>query len=78
MISTFLNLQTCIVYYTGTEHVVIKYQFNFKFSLGDDIYAQDSIDLLTRSGIDFQRHEQHGWTAVALPLALRVAQSLRH
>lgn len=28
---------------------VCTYQFNFKFSLDSDIYAQDSIDLLTRS-----------------------------
>jgi len=39
---------------------VCTYQFNFKFSLGEDIYAQDSIDLLTRSGIDFRRHEDYG------------------
>mmetsp|Transcript_15760 Transcript_15760/g.34194 ORF Transcript_15760/g.34194 Transcript_15760/m.34194 type:complete len:291 (-) Transcript_15760:363-1235(-) len=39
---------------------VCTYQFNFKFSLNDDIYAQDSIDLLTRSGIDFMRHEDLG------------------
>jgi len=39
---------------------VCTYQFNFKFSLNDDIYAQDSIDLLTRSGIDFSRHEEGG------------------
>lgn len=39
---------------------VCTYQFNFKFSLSDDIYAQDSIDLLTRSGIDFRRHEEYG------------------
>lgn len=39
---------------------VCTYQFNFKFSMGDDIYAQDSIDLLTRSGIDFSRHEENG------------------
>ena len=39
---------------------VCTYQFNFTFSLGDDIYAQDSIDLLTRSGIDFRRHEEYG------------------
>jgi CCR4-NOT transcription complex subunit 7/8 len=24
------------------------------------MYAQDSIDLLTKSGIDFKRHEEHG------------------
>lgn len=39
---------------------VCTYQFNFKFSLSDDIYAQDSIDLLTRSGIDFRRHDDYG------------------
>ena len=31
------------------------WQFNFKFDLKDDIYAQDSIDLLSTSGIDFNR-----------------------
>ena len=52
------------------------FQFNFKFSLGEDMYAQDSIDLLTRfeldfclytlsdwharSGIHFQKHEADG------------------
>jgi len=36
------------------------WQFNFKFSLNEDMYAQDSIDLLTRSGIEFKRHEQNG------------------
>ena len=39
---------------------VCTYQFNFKFSLTEDVYAQDSIDLLTRSGIDFRRHEEQG------------------
>jgi CCR4-NOT transcription complex subunit 7/8 len=34
---------------------VCTYQFNFKFSLETDVYAQDSIDLLTRSGLDFKR-----------------------
>lgn len=36
------------------------WQFNFKFNLQEDMYAQDSIDLLTRSGIDFRHHEEHG------------------
>lgn len=36
------------------------WQFNFRFSLADDMYAQDSIDLLTKSGIDFKRHETRG------------------
>eukprot|EP01104_Vermistella_antarctica_P001109 TRINITY_DN11168_c0_g1_i2.p1 TRINITY_DN11168_c0_g1~~TRINITY_DN11168_c0_g1_i2.p1 ORF type:complete len:301 (+),score=86.92 TRINITY_DN11168_c0_g1_i2:308-1210(+) len=36
------------------------WQFNFKFSLKEDMYAQDSIALLQRSGIDFDKHETHG------------------
>ena len=37
------------------------WQFNFKFSLNEDMYAQDSIDLLNRSGIQFKRHEEEGY-----------------
>ncbi|RUS28303.1 ribonuclease H-like domain-containing protein [Jimgerdemannia flammicorona] len=36
------------------------WQFNFRFNLADDMYAQDSIDLLTKSGIDFKKHEEYG------------------
>jgi CCR4-NOT transcription complex subunit 7/8 len=36
------------------------WQFNFKFNLCEDMYAQDSIDLLTRSGIAFKNHEERG------------------
>lgn len=36
------------------------WQFHFKFSLEDDMYAQDSIDLLVRSGIDFDMHDRMG------------------
>ncbi len=36
------------------------WQFNFKFNLSEDMYAQDSIDLLTRSGIAFKEHEERG------------------
>ena len=36
------------------------FQFNFTFSLNSDMYAQDSIDLLQRSGIDFEQFEQRG------------------
>lgn len=36
------------------------FQFNFKFSLNADMYAQDSIDLLQRSGIDFEQFEARG------------------
>lgn len=36
------------------------WQFNFKFNLSDDMYAQNSIELLTKSGIDFKKHEDYG------------------
>jgi len=36
------------------------WQFNFKFSLSDDIYAQDSIDLLKNGGINFEHFRQYG------------------
>lgn len=39
---------------------VATWQFNFKFSLDEDMYAQDSIDLLTNCGIQFKRHDEYG------------------
>lgn len=39
---------------------VVAWQFNFKFNLQEDMYAQDSIDLLKDAGIDFARHEDDG------------------
>lgn len=33
------------------------WQFNFQFSLNDDMYSQDSVDLLRNAGIDFGRHQ---------------------
>jgi CCR4-NOT transcription complex subunit 7/8 len=36
------------------------WQFNFRFNLNDDMYAQDSIELLQNSGIQFKRHEEEG------------------
>ncbi|KAF7314468.1 hypothetical protein MKEN_00919800 [Mycena kentingensis (nom. inval.)] len=38
------------------------WQFNFRFSINEDMYAPDSIELLQKSGIDFQRHEEIGIT----------------
>lgn len=34
--------------------------FNFQFSLDEDMYAENSIDLLKASGVDFQRHSEMG------------------
>jgi len=39
---------------------VCTWQFNFKFNLSEDMYAQDSIDLLAKSGIDFKEHDRRG------------------
>ncbi|XP_078494784.1 CNOT7/8 protein [Ciona intestinalis] len=39
---------------------VSTWQFNFKFNLTEDMYAQDSIDLLNNSGIQFKQHETDG------------------
>ena len=36
------------------------WQFNFKFNLDEDMFAQDSIDLLVNSGISFQDHATRG------------------
>jgi CCR4-NOT transcription complex subunit 7/8 len=35
-------------------------QFNFNFNLSRHMFAQDSIDLLLRSGVDFQNHKKSG------------------
>jgi len=39
------------------------WQFNFQFDLGEDMYAQDSIELLSDSGVDFEQHKIRGISA---------------
>jgi CCR4-NOT transcription complex subunit 7/8 len=36
------------------------WQFNFRFSLEDDMYAQESTSMLAKAGIDFTMHEKNG------------------
>ncbi|KAJ5756511.1 Ribonuclease CAF1 [Penicillium manginii] len=36
------------------------WQFNFRFSLENDMYAQDSTTMLAKSGIDFNMHDKNG------------------
>eukprot|EP00835_Amoeboradix_gromovi_P004988 NODE_429_length_8748_cov_0.280148.p5 type:complete len:262 gc:universal NODE_429_length_8748_cov_0.280148:6862-6077(-) len=36
------------------------WQFNFKFNLENDMYSQSSIDLLTKSGLNFAKHDLYG------------------
>lgn len=40
------------------------WQFNFKFDLQKDAHAQNSIDLLTKHGIQWKRHETDGIDAI--------------
>lgn len=39
---------------------VSTWQFNFKFDLDSDMYAQNSIDFLKLSGINFEKHQSLG------------------
>lgn len=39
---------------------VSTWQFNFKYNLTEDMFAQESIDLLQNSGIQFKKHEDEG------------------
>ncbi|GAD91868.1 CCR4-NOT core complex subunit Caf1, putative [Paecilomyces variotii No. 5] len=36
------------------------WQFNFKFSLENDMYAQESTSMLAKAGIDFTMHDKNG------------------
>ncbi|KAF3786650.1 putative CCR4-associated factor 1-like protein 7 [Nymphaea thermarum] len=49
------NLPTC-----GTDRFCI-WQFNFReFNVAEDVYANDSIELLRQSGIDFKKNNDKG------------------
>lgn len=39
---------------------ICTWQFNFKWDYSQDIYAQDSIELLHKAGLDFEKHQLHG------------------
>ncbi|KAN0127319.1 CAF1 domain containing protein [Lactarius tabidus] len=39
---------------------VSTWQFNFHFSIDEDMFAPESVELLQKSGIDFERHEEIG------------------
>lgn len=45
---------------SSTPHLIRVMFTHFLLAFSEDMYAQDSIDLLTRSGIEFKRHEQNG------------------
>ena len=45
---------------TDDGHPYNTWQFNFKFDLGYDLYAADSVQFLQNCGIDFARHNREG------------------
>ncbi|KFY47822.1 hypothetical protein V495_01796, partial [Pseudogymnoascus sp. VKM F-4514 (FW-929)] len=47
-------------YGTGAATLPCTWQFNFRFSLKDDMYSQQSIDSLQQAGIDFPTLERDG------------------
>lgn len=52
---------------------VCTWQFNFRFSLTEDLYAEDSIDLLMSSGIQFHMHSTEGIEPAAFAEMLLVS-----
>jgi len=57
---TFCDTEGYVYSGQGTNGMACTWQFNFKFNLSEDMYAQDSIDLLAKSGIDFKEHDAKG------------------
>ena len=55
---------------------VCTWQFNFKFNLSEDMYAEESVDLLQNSGIQFERHEREGIETVHFAEMLIVSGSM--
>mmetsp|Transcript_42528 Transcript_42528/g.106320 ORF Transcript_42528/g.106320 Transcript_42528/m.106320 type:complete len:327 (+) Transcript_42528:22-1002(+) len=44
----------------GNLHARCTWQFHFHFDLAQDIWASDSIELLQKAGVDFERHSKEG------------------
>jgi len=44
----------------GNSPEIHTWQFNFKFKIDEDMYAQDSIELLKNAGINFVQHQTDG------------------
>ncbi|KAI3929775.1 hypothetical protein MKX01_025943 [Papaver californicum] len=50
---------------TGNDNKYCVWQFNFKeFNVNDDVFAQDSIELLRQCGIDFGKNSEKGIDAL--------------
>jgi len=56
-------IQLGITLFDGSGNLpkgVCTWQFNFKFNLAEDLYAEESIDLLQSSGLEFDKHCSFG------------------
>jgi CCR4-NOT transcription complex subunit 7/8 len=54
------NFRFNLRYLSTKLHQASNVLFCLLYLFSDDMYAQDSIDLLTKSGIDFQKHKDYG------------------
>ena len=50
----------CISYCMYIPHILIYLIYMYTYTCSDDIYAEDSIELLKSSGIDFEKFEKEG------------------
>ncbi|XP_003743465.1 CCR4-NOT transcription complex subunit 7 [Galendromus occidentalis] len=53
-------IQLGLTFFDERGHPKATYQFNFRFNIKEDMFAQDSIDLLVNSGLAFDRHAEEG------------------
>jgi CCR4-NOT transcription complex subunit 7/8 len=44
----------------GNSPPIPTWQFHFKFDISEEMFAQESIELLKRAGIDFKKHSSYG------------------
>ena len=56
--NSFLMITLATAVFIPTVPTNDFFQFNFKFNLSEDMYAEDSVELLQNSGIQFDRHER--------------------
>ncbi|QCE02159.1 probable CCR4-associated factor 1 homolog 6 [Vigna unguiculata] len=55
------NLPTCATDVDDDSHTCCIWQFNFReFNVNEDVFANDSIELLRQSGIDFKKNNEDG------------------
>ncbi|EJW03994.1 hypothetical protein EDEG_01727 [Edhazardia aedis USNM 41457] len=54
-------IQIGMTFSKGSDEIYpIIFQFNFFFDLDKDMYSQESLDLLVKAEIDFDKHKSHG------------------